>query len=48
MFPDLHFLFCEYIKDAVYMLPLAATLPELVRRIRHARATFTPDLLNKV
>jgi hypothetical protein len=35
-------------KDAVYMPPLATTLPELAGRIRDAVATVTLDLLNNV
>jgi hypothetical protein len=49
--PDLtplDFFFWVYIKDAVYMPPLATTLPELAGRIRDAVATVTLDLLNKV
>jgi hypothetical protein len=39
---------CGYIKDAVYVPPLATTLPELVGRMRDAVATFTLDLFNNV
>jgi hypothetical protein len=49
--PDLtplDFFFWGYIKDAVYMPPLATTLPELAGRIRAAVATVTLDLLNNV
>jgi hypothetical protein len=49
--PDLtppEFFFLGYIKDAVYMPPLAATLPELAGRIRDAVVTVTLDLLNNV
>jgi hypothetical protein len=35
-------------KDAVYVPPLAATLPELARRLRDTVATVTLDLLNNV
>jgi hypothetical protein len=44
----LDFFFRGYIKDAVYVPPLAITLPELAGRIRHAVATVTLDLLNNV
>jgi hypothetical protein len=37
-----------YIKDAVYVSPLATTLPELAGRKRDAVATVTLDLLNNV
>jgi hypothetical protein len=40
--------FCGYIKDAVYVSPLATTLPELAGRIRDAVAIVTLDLLNNV
>jgi hypothetical protein len=49
--PDLiplDFFFWGYMKDAVYMPPLATTLPELAGRTREAVATITLDLLNKV
>jgi hypothetical protein len=40
--------FCGYIKDAVYVPPLATNLPELARRIRDAVTAVTLDLLNNV
>jgi hypothetical protein len=46
--PTLDFLFRVYIKDAVYMPPLSATLPELAGRVRDAVATASLDLHNNV
>jgi hypothetical protein len=40
--------FWGHIKDAVYVPPLATTLPELAGRIRDAAVTFTLDLLNNM
>jgi hypothetical protein len=45
--PD-SFFFWGYIKDAVYVPPLATTLPELAGKIREAVATVILDLLNNV
>jgi hypothetical protein len=42
------FFLWRYIKDAVYVPPLATTLPELAGRIRDAVAKVTLDLLNNV
>jgi hypothetical protein len=49
--PDLtplDFFFWGFIKDAVYVPPLATTLPELAGRIRDAVATVTLNLLNNM
>jgi hypothetical protein len=37
-----------YIKNAVYVPPLATTLPEFAGRLRDAVATVTLDLLNNM
>ena len=36
------------IKDRVYVPPLPNDMPELKRRIEHAVASITPDLLTNV
>jgi hypothetical protein len=48
MFPEEWISRGRPIKDAVYVPPLATTLPELAGRIRGAVITVTPDLLNNV
>jgi hypothetical protein len=42
------FLFVGYTKDAVYIVPLATTLPELVSSIITEATSVTPHFLSKV